>query len=102
MEDESIKKYWKDFNKIYWTFFLVKIVSTGIVAYHSIAFFYYLQFVAIAGLIATVGYYCYKISDKKKYLFLGIFGIPWFGFLGTILGWLVVERIESRELKKII
>jgi hypothetical protein len=105
---EQIKKNWKQFKWIFWTLFVIKLISVGGLeaaienqsqSVGPAMIYYVMQWIAIIGMVIAMGYYSYKISGKKLYVLTGFFGLVWLATLGIFAGFFIVMLNRDKQLK---
>lgn len=92
-ENEKVKRIKHDWNKFvsfFWIIFLFHIAIKGLVLgiaentgnYDLNLTVWLMQIMPFCAMVYLMGYYGYKLSNKKRNIFYGLFGFVWIFMIG--------------------
>lgn len=104
-ETKQIKNDWNNFIQLFWIIFVIKIGGQFLLSLISRNFglslgLWSLQFLPVGAMVALMGFYAYKISEKKSYIVFGLLGLLWYYIFPIFIGCFVLKRITNYAIKK--
>lgn len=96
----AVNRTWRKFNIFFWLFLLLPLLSLVIpieVIADNVATMYFFATIGISiGRIVVLSYFGYAITQNKRFLMLGLLGLPGFFGIGMCIGYLILRRVKNK------
>ncbi len=103
LEYEKTKREWNYFGEWYWLVFVLVVLSRLCYLFFKnysseiALMFGVVEFILKLAMVFVVGIYSYRITNKKRFLCVGLLGGLWVGFVLNLLSYWVVKFLYHKK-----